>query len=151
MKLIKISVIIAIQIIFNCLNASGQTIETAVIGNDTVFVMNRRYAELVAARFDSLRLLKRSFYDCNNAVDGLQFSIIERAELIKAQNNLIGNLRDDIEHQNDIIHSFERTQVITDDIKKQLFIESRKKKFWRVSAFILLGAGVGSSIYFLTR
>lgn len=143
--------IIAIQIIFSCLTASGQTIETAVIGNDTVFVMNRRYAELVAARFDSLRLLKRSFNDCNNVVDGLQFSIMERAELIKAQNHLIENLRSDIDNQNQIIHSFERTEIITDDIKKQLFIESRKRKFWRVSAFVFLGAGVGSTIYFLTR
>ena len=84
-------------------------------------------------------------------MDGLQFSVVERAELIKAQNHLIDNLRNDITHQNEIIKSFERSQIVTDDIQKQLKKQTRSRKFWQFGAGAALVAGIGSSIYFLTR
>ena len=114
--------------------------------------MNRAYAELVANRFDSLESLKRSFKECESVVDGLQFSIVDRSELIRAQSGLIDNLRLDISNQNEIIQSYKRTEAITTDIQTQLRKEPRKRKTW-TGLFIvaLVGNGMTSTIYFLAR
>jgi hypothetical protein len=146
LKTLKIT---AILVVFSYLSAYAQTkIEAAVIGNDTVFVMNRAYAELVANRFDSLASLKLSFKQCESVVDGLQFSIMDRSELIRAQSGLIENLRLDISVQNEIVQSYKRTEAITTDIQKQLRAETRKRKTWTVLCIGALVGGVASAVYF---
>ena len=116
-----------------------------------MFVMNRAYAELVANRFDSLESLKRSFKECESVVDGLQFSIVDRSELIHAQSGLIDNLRLDISNQNEIIQSYKRTEAITTDIQTQLRKETRKRKTWTGLCIGALVGGMTSTIYLLAR
>lgn len=113
--------------------------------------MNRAYAELVANRFDSLASLKLSFKQCESVVDGLQFSIVDRSELIRAQSGLIDNLRLDISNQNEIIQSYKRTEAITTDIQNQLRKETRKRKTWTVLCIGALLGGASAAAYFSTR
>ena len=160
MKLLKILGIIGIVVITHFSTAFGQSnsgstpkpeITATVIGADTVFVMNRAYAELVAERFDSLASLKQSFSECNAVVDGLQSSILERGRLIAEQNNLIGNLHADIVNRDLQYQSCERSLNVYKDVEKQLKKETRRRKTWQAVAGVGVGAAVVSSIILILQ
>ena len=154
MKLLRTYAIIGILQIVLCLTGYAQdkpTVTTAVIGTDTVFVMNREYAELVAERFDSLASLKESFSECNSVVDGLQSAIVERGRLISEQNNLIGNLHADILNREAQIESYQRSVNAYKEVEAQLKKETRKRKVWTIVACVGGAAGLGGVIFGLSR
>lgn len=152
MKLIKTLKITAILLIAHFSTAYGQgNITTHVIGNDTVFVMDRDYAEFVAERFDSLRAIKLAFNQCDTVIQGLQSVMRHRAEIINAQTHAIDGLRDEIRIQNGLIKSYERTQVVTDEIRAQLKKETRRRKVWRVVGCLGVGAGVVGVVWGIVK
>ena len=122
-----------------------------IIGNDTVFIMDRSFAELVAERFDSLVVLKDYKEEADTMVLNLQYAIAQRSTLIQAQQSKIDNL----ERENSVLYnqieSFKRTENVSETIRKQLKAETRKRKFWQYATAGVGLAGVISSIYLIAR
>lgn len=140
--------IIAIQVITLCSTVYAQDNQTTkpnitatTIGTDTVFIMNRAYAEFVAERFDSLQAIKQAFSDCDKSVTMLQSSVTLRDAKMYEQTQLIDNLKSEIMLKNDVVESYKRSQLAVDSLQKQLKTETRKRKTWFVVA---IGMGVGA-------
>jgi len=115
-------------------------ISSAVIGNDTVFIMNRSYAELVALRFDSLKTYKDAYKQCNEVLDYSLVIINSQDTLLTFKDKKIVSLESEILTTSQLIESYKRTEIISADIKKQLKKETRKRKLWQV---VGIGAGAG--------
>jgi len=79
MKFLKTFAIIAILQIPLYSIAYGQTVEQMLIGNDTVFIMDRDFAELVAERFDSLVVLKDFQQQADSLISNFQHAIHVRS------------------------------------------------------------------------
>lgn len=126
---------------------SKPNVTTAIIGNDTVFVMNREFAELVASRFDSLQSLKQSFSECVKAVDMLETSVDIRNKLITNLKNLSDNKQSEIMLLNRKIESLETSIYVYKDVEKQLKAETKKRKTWAIIAGIGGIAGISGILF----
>jgi hypothetical protein len=151
MTYLRTCAIIAILQILPYYNAFGQTVEQMLIGNDTVFLMDRAFAELVAERFDSLEVLKRYKTESDTIVSNLQHAIHERSVLIQAQQTRIDNLRGENSVLYQQIESYKRTDNISETLRKQLKAETRKRKTWQYTTAGVAIGGIISSIYLITR
>lgn len=151
MTFLKMFAIIATLQIPIYSNAYAQTVNEMLIGNDTVFIMDRAFAELVAERFDSLVVLKTYKKNADTMVLNLQYAIGERSALIQAQQSKIDNIRDENTVLYKQIDSYKRTDNIAETIRRQLKAETRKRKFWQYATAGVGLAGVISSIYLIAR
>lgn len=143
--------IIAILQILHCSIGYAQTVDQVVIENDTVFVMDRAFAELVAERFDSLVVLKRFQEQADTMIENFQHAIHERSVLIQTQQTRIDNLREENSVLYQQIESFKRTENISETIRRQLKAETRKRKFWQYTTAGVAVAGIITSIYLIAR
>lgn len=151
MTFLKTFAIIAILQIPLCSIVYGQNVDEIVIDGDTVFIMDRPFAELVAARFDSLVVLKDFQRQSDSLIANFQHAISVRSSMIQAQQHRIDNLREENSVLYKQIESFKRTDNISETLRKQLKAETRKRKFWKYSTIGVAVAGIISSIYFITR
>lgn len=151
MKFLRTFAIIAILQITLCSTAFGQTVEQMLIGNDTVFIMDRDFAELVAERFDSLVVLKRFRMQADSMISNFQHAIHVRSSMIQAQQHQIDNIREENSVLYKQIDSYKRTDNISETLRKQLKVETRKRKFWQYSTAGVAVAGVITSLYLIIR
>lgn len=123
--------------------------------NDTLFIMNRAYAELVAMRFDSLKIYKSAFKNCIDAVDSSQANSARKTEIIKLQAENMESYRGQISIMQQQLQSYEREQIAAANnirnLNKNLKTQRRKTngvKLLLISSTAIL---IPSLIYFIIK
>lgn len=109
------------------------------------FIISRQFAELTAARFDSLKFYKDYSLSLKSAVDTCDFILRRTDVLIGTYDNQIISLNEQIESHRQVIKSYEQTDKINNKIKQQLRTETRKRKAWQIvgmSALTVLGGAL---------
>jgi hypothetical protein len=116
-----------------------------VINGDTVFVMNRPYAQWVLNRFDSLTQCKVDNKQCMSVVDDLQLVVQDKNKVINQLESVNINYSIEIGELNHVIDSYRRTEKLNEDVKKSLESEIKKKNFWKGLAYFGIGSTVVTS------
>lgn len=136
---------IAVLLPFSLLYSQNRTITQQVINGDTVFVMNRPYAQWVLNRFDSLTQCKVDNKQCMSVVDDLQLVVQDKNKVINQLESVNINYSIEIGELNHIIDSYRRTEKLNEDVKKSLESEIKKKNFWKGLAYFGIGSTVVTS------
>lgn len=136
---------IAVLLPFSLLYSQNRTITQQVINGDTVFVMNRPYAQWVLNRFDSLTQCKVDNKQCMSVVDDLQLVVQDKNKVINQLEAVNINYSIEIGEMNHIIDSYRRTEKLNEDVKKSLESEIKKKNFWKGLAYFGIGSTVVTS------
>lgn len=136
---------IAVLLPFSLLYSQNRTITQQVINGDTVFVMNRPYAQWVLNRFDSLTQCKVDNKQCMSVVDDLQLVVQDKNKVINQLESVNINYSIEIGEMNHIIDSYRRTEKLNEDVKKSLESEIKKKNFWKGLAYFGIGSTVVTS------
>jgi len=136
---------IAVLLPFSLLYSQNRTITQQVINGDTVFVMNRPYAQWVLNRFDSLTQCKVDNKQCMSVVDDLQLVVQDKNKVINQLEAVNINYSIEIGEMNHVIDSYRRTEKLNEDVKKSLESEIKKKNFWKGLAYFGIGSTVVTS------
>lgn len=136
---------IAVLLPFSLLYSQNRTITQQVINGDTVFVMNRPYAQWVLNRFDSLTHCKVDNKQCMSVVDDLQLVVQDKNKVINQLESVNINYSIEIGEMNHVIDSYRRTEKLNEDVKKSLESEIKKKNFWKGLAYFGIGSTVVTS------
>lgn len=136
---------IAVLLPFSLLYSQNRTITQQVINGDTVFVMNRPYAQWVLNRFDSLTQCKVDNKQCMSVVDDLQLVVQDKNKVINQLESVNINYSIEIGELNHVIDSYRRTEKLNEDVKKSLESEIKKKNFWKGLAYFGIGSTVVTS------
>lgn len=136
---------IAVLLPFSLLYSQNRTITQQVINGDTVFVMNRPYAQWVLNRFDSLTQCKVDNKQCMSVVDDLQLVVQDKNKVINQLESVNINYSIEIGEMNHVIDSYRRTEKLNEDVKKSLESEIKKKNFWKGLAYFGIGSTVVTS------
>lgn len=136
---------IAVLLPFSLLYSQNRTITQQVINGDTVFVMNRPYAQWVLNRFDSLTQCKVDNKQCMSVVDDLQLVVQDKNKVINQLEAVNINYSIEIGELNHVIDSYRRTEKLNEDVKKSLESEIKKKNFWKGLAYFGIGSTVVTS------
>lgn len=107
---------------------------------DKGYTVTRDFLEFTAQRFDSLKTYKQAYKDAVAVADSCAKLFEKTEQLTILQERNIEGLKEEIAALGDIVESYKRQEVITNDIEKQLRKETRKRKFWQV---VGIGAGTG--------
>ena len=118
---------------------------------DNGFLISRDYAEYIAARFDSLDAYKIAYSECvNRAVDC--DSILYSAEsVITAMKVQQKTQSDMLLLKDEIIQSYERSNIICNDYKKQLKKQTRLKKVWKITTYAFISVSLGALTYSILK
>lgn len=136
---------IAVLLPFSQLYSQNRIITQQVINGDTVFVMNRPYAQWVLNRFDSLTQCKVDNKQCMSVVDDLQLVVQDKNKVINQLESVNINYSIEIGEMNHVIDSYRRTEKLNEDVKKSLESEIKKKNFWKGLAYFGIGSTVVTS------
>lgn len=136
---------IAVLLPFSLLYSQNRIITQQVINGDTVFVMNRPYAQWVLNRFDSLTQCKVDNKQCMSVVDDLQLVVQDKNKVINQLESVNINYSIEIGEMNHVIDSYRRTEKLNEDVKKSLESEIKKKNFWKGLAYFGIGSTVVTS------
>lgn len=136
---------IAVLLPFSLLYSQNRTITQQVINGDTVFVMNRTYAQWVLNRFDSLTQCRVDNKQCMSVVDDLQLVVQDKNKVINQLESVNINYSIEIGELNHVIDSYRRTEKLNEDVKKSLESEIKKKNFWKGLAYFGIGSTVVTS------
>ena len=120
-------------------------IDMVVIGNDTLFTINRSFAELVAIQYDSLEIINQKLLECKDVV----FSCIELKEQYKIalerSEGISNMLRKENEGKNKIIDSYkkidESQQALYNDLNKEFKKAKNRNKL--LTGITIGGATLG--------
>lgn len=112
------------------------------------FIISREYAELIANRFDSLKVYKQLLPDAISALDTCTGLLSEADELKVLQERNIAGLKEEISALNNVLDSYKRIDFINSEAQRQLRKEKRKRKLWQIIG-IGSGAGLITSIIIL--
>lgn len=138
-----------------CLNAYSQKIES--IGNGA-FVIDRAYAETMAAKFDSLKSYKALYSASSDALDAcLQNNLdivavnalnVDKVNLLEAQKLDLNELNESLQRQVDFLESnaqmLEQTLVKTEK-------RAKRQKFWASFGSVLGGLAAGFVIGIIVK
>jgi len=138
-----------------CLNAYSQKIES--IGNGA-FMIDRAYAETMAAKFDSLKSYKALYLASSNALDAcLQSNIdivavnalnVEKINALEAQKNDFVDLNESLQRQVDFLESNAKMleQTLSKTEKR-----AKRQKFWASFGSALGGLAAGFIIGIIVK
>ncbi len=147
LRLLKYRLLITIMLLTLCSLAASCQITKV----DNGFLISRDYAEYIAARFDSLDAYKIAYGECvNRAVDC--DSILYSAEsVIKAMKVQQKTQSDMLLLKNEMIQSYERSNIICIDYKKQLKKQTRLKKVWKITTYAFISVSLGALTYSILK
>lgn len=118
---------------------------------DNGFLISHEYAEFIAARFDSLDAYKIAYGECVDRA-------VECDALLNKSERLILDLKKQQNIQSDmlllkesIIKSHERDIMIFKDIEKQLKIEKRMKKMWKITTYAFITVSLSAITYSILK
>jgi hypothetical protein len=132
------------------LTAYGQ-ISVKIIDNDTLFVMSKDFAAMVAMRFDSLVSCKRNLQDCDRLVSELDAHRQDLVRISILQKEQSESLRKEIWEKDQIIGSYKRQEAIQDNMRKDYRRLTKNRNFWRVAAIVLGSGAVGTTIFAILK
>jgi hypothetical protein len=147
LRLLKYRLLITILFLTLCsLAASCQIIKV-----DNGFLISRDYAEFIAARFDSLDAYKIAYGECvNRAVDC--DSILYSAEsVITAMKVQQKTQSDMLKLKDEMIQSYDRSNIICNDYAKQLKKQTRLKKVWKITTYALISVSLAALTYSILK
>ncbi len=147
LRLLKYRLLITILFLTLCSLAASCQITKV----DNGFLISRDYAEYIAARFDSLDAYKIAYGECvNRAVDC--DSILYSAEsVIKAMKVQQKTKSDMLLLKYEMIQSYERSNIICIDYKKQLKKQTRLKKVWKITTYAFISVSLGALTYSILK
>ena len=118
---------------------------------DNGFLISRDYAEYIAARFDSLDAYKIAYGECvNRAVDC--DSILYSAEsVITAMKVQQKTQSDMLKLKDEMIQSYDRSNIICNDYAKQLKKQTRLKKVWKITTYAFISVSLGALTYSILK
>ena len=147
LRLLKYRLLITIMLLTLCSLAASCQITKV----DNGFLISRDYAEYIAARFDSLDAYKIAYSECvNRAVDC--DSILYSAEsVITAMKVQQKTQSDMLLLKDEIIQSYERSNIICNDYKKQLKKQTRLKKVWKITTYAFISVPLGALTYSILK
>lgn len=138
-----------------CLNAYSQKIES--IGNGA-FMIDRAYAETMAAKFDSLKSYKALYLASSNALDAcLQSNIdivavnalnVEKINALEAQKNDFVDLNESLQRQVDFLES--NAKMLEKTISKTEK-RAKRQKFWTSFGSVIGGLAAGFVIGIIVK
>jgi hypothetical protein len=111
------------------------------------FLISRQFAELTAARFDSLVFYKEQTKRLSNMADNCELMLNKSADIINSHEHNANILKAQIITQSEIIKSYSKTDDINKNLQKSLKIETRKRKAWKVAAVTGLSLFATSVLY----
>lgn len=115
------------------------------------FIITREFAEVMAAKFDSLEFYKIHNEKQITALDTC-FSVVSSAnEIIINQIKQNELLLNKVNLQSDIIKSYDRVDKINSGLQKAILTEKKKKTFWKVSGITSFALLSTSIIYILIK
>jgi hypothetical protein len=147
LRLLKYRLLITILFLTLCsLAASCQIIKV-----DNGFLISRDYAEYIAARFDSLDAYKIAYGECvNRAVDC--DSILYSAEsVITAMKVQQKTQSDMLKLKDEMIQSYDRSNIICNDYAKQLKKQTRLKKVWKITTYAFISVSLAALTYSILK
>jgi hypothetical protein len=107
------------------------------------FIISREFAELTAARFDSLKFYKAQTEKLTSAADTCTALLNYSERIIAQQNVQITTNIAQLNVQNEIIKTYANTENINKALRSELKGEVRRKKAWKtvaVTGLSLLGS-----------
>jgi hypothetical protein len=122
-----------------------------IIKVDNGFLISRDYAEYIAARFDSLDAYKIAYGECvNRAVDC--DSILYSAEsVITAMKVQQKTQSDMLKLKDEMIQSYDRSNIICNDYAKQLKKQTRLKKVWKITTYAFISVSLAALTYSILK
>lgn len=111
-----------------------------------MFIFDRKYGENIALKLDELKALKEKSISAELIISEQQQLINKQKEYITFFNGLKTNLESIISLQNEKINSYQRVEIINNDIKNKLKKETRNKRLWKIVGF----SGISTSLILTT-
>jgi hypothetical protein len=147
LRLLKYRLLITILFLTLCSLAASCQITKV----DNGFLISRDYAEFIAARFDSLDAYKIAYGECvNRAVDC--DSLLYSAESVIAAMKVQQKTQSDMLFLKDqMIQSYERSNIICNDYAKQLKKQTRLKKVWKITTYAFISVSLGALTYSILK
>jgi hypothetical protein len=147
LRLLKYRLLITILFLTLCSLAASCQITKV----DNGFLISRDYAEYIAARFDSLDAYKIAYGECvNRAVDC--DSLLYSAESVIAAMKVQQKTQSDMLFLKDqMIQSYERSNIICNDYAKQLKKQTRLKKVWKITTYAFISVSLGALTYSILK
>jgi len=147
LRLLKYRLLITILFLTLCSLAASCQITKV----DNGFLISRDYAEFIASRFDSLDAYKIAYGECvNRAVDC--DSILYSAESVIVSMKVQHQTQSDmLLLKDEIIQSYERSNIICNDYKKQLKKQTRLKKVWKITTYAFISVSLGALTYSILK
>jgi hypothetical protein len=147
LRLLKYRLLITILFLTLCSLAASCQITKV----DNGFLISRDYAEYIAARFDSLDAYKIAYGECvNRAVDC--DSILYSAESVIAAMKVQQQTQSDmLKLKDEMIQSYDRSNIICNDYAKQLKKQTRLKKVWKITTYAFISVSLGALTYLILK
>jgi hypothetical protein len=147
LRLLKYRLLITILFLTLCSLAASCQITKV----DNGFLISRDYAEYIAARFDSLDAYKIAYGECvNRAVDC--DSILYSAEsVITAMKVQQKTQSDMLKLKDEMIQSYDRSNIICNDYAKQLKKQTRLKKVWKITTYAFISVSLAALTYSILK
>lgn len=96
--------------LYSMLLGQNREIRQQIINTDTFFVMNRRYAQWVLSKFDTLEYVKRKLDDSKEIIGMLNNHTILLNETITKQTDAIKTYEIEVSETNNLIDSYREGQ-----------------------------------------
>lgn len=109
-------------------NSKDPEIEIMIINNDTLFTMNRKFAEMVIIQSDSLLITTKKLDECLEVVDSSINIISKYKEAFNQSNEIREVMRLEIEKKDKIIKSYVKIEETQNKLLDNLNNEFRKLK-----------------------
>lgn len=103
-------------------------IEMVVVNSDTLFTINRKFAELVAIQYDSLKIVSDKLKECNGVLDYCVEVKNQYKVALDQSQGVSDMLRKEIEKKDKIINSYKKIDESQQAMYKELNTEFKKAK-----------------------
>jgi hypothetical protein len=143
---------IAVLLLYsNCYSQNKPEIEIKIINNDTLFVFNKPYANLLVNKFDSLRHFKQSFFDCADVLTDCAKVRDNYKNIVKNQDDLITNLHKQVMYGEELAKSYNNLDIYNKQLQKDLKRQYRKTKLWNGIGWGAISATILTSIFLIVK
>ena len=118
---------------------------------DSGFLITRGYAEFIAARFDSLDAYKLAHKECVSKAFKCDSLLYQSEVIIKSLNDNYNMQSDMLRLKDEMIQSYERSNIICNDYAKQLKKQTRLKKVWKITTYAFISVSLGALTYSILK
>ena len=109
-------------------DTTSPEIELVVVNNDTLFTINRKFAEIVAIQFDSLRIVSEKLKECTGVLNYC-IEVKDQYKLALDQSQGVSDmLKKEIQNKDKIIGSYKKIDESQQAMYKELNTEFKKAK-----------------------